>query len=126
MPCVLATLALAGCGGETRATKTTTTPQRTASPMEAADCLNTVQFIVEHGARTVSGSAPDGVNFTATFYGSEAAAKAELARLNPTYAVTMGKAVIDFHGNPPRHPGGAPMVLIHDDLVTLRHCILPR
>src|SRR5438067_621809 len=83
-----------------------TTPQRTASPTEAADCLNTVQFLVDHGVRTVTGSAPDGVNFIARFYGSDAEANAALSRLNPKYAVVMGRAVINFAGNPPAHPGG--------------------
>jgi hypothetical protein len=31
--------------------------------------------------------------------------------------------VINYSGNPPLHPGEAPMKLINLDLRTLRHCI---
>jgi hypothetical protein len=37
----------------------------------------------------------------------------------------IGEALIDFRGNPPAHKGGEPMRLDHDDLLTLRSCILP-
>src|SRR5260221_14381879 len=96
-------VALAGCGGGTKATQTTTLPHRTASPSEAAACLNNDQFLVDHGPRTVSGSAPAGVIFIVRFYNSRAEAHAARARLNPKYSVVMGKTVIDFAGNPPFH-----------------------
>jgi hypothetical protein len=123
---VPAVLVLAGCGGGTKAISTTTVPQRTASPSEAAKCLNDDLFTVDHGRRTVSGSAPDGVLFIVRFYDSRAEAHAARRRLDPKYAVVMGSAVINYAGNPPRHRGGPPRVLIHDDFGTLRHCILPR
>ena len=123
---MLAVLALAGCGGGAKPTPTTTVSQRTASPAEAAACLNNDQFLVDHGPHTVSGSAPAGVVFIARFYNSRSEAHAARARLNPKYSVVIGKTVINFAGNPPFHRGGKPRVLVHDDLITLRACILPR
>ena len=116
----------AGCGGGHQVTTTTPLPPvRTASPADAAACLNFDQFIVEAQGRVIRGSAPDGVTFTARFYRTPAEALTAFARLDPFYATTMGAAVIDYHGNPPAHRGGQPMRLIHDDFATLRHCILP-
>jgi hypothetical protein len=123
---VLVVLA-AGCGGGDKVAITTTAPPvRTASPADAADCLNSDQFLVEAHGQVIRGNAPDGVAFTARFYRTPAQALAALARLDPLYATSMGAAVIDYRGNPPAHRGGEPMKLIHDDFATLRHCILPR
>jgi hypothetical protein len=121
-------LLAAGCGGggKVATTTTPTKPVRTASAAVAADCLNADQFLVEVVGRVIRGNAPDGVSFTIRFYRTPAQAHAALARLNPVYAASMGAAVIDYHGNPPAHAGGRPMRLIHDDFVTLRHCLLPR
>ena len=63
----------------------------------------------------MTGNAPDGVTFVVRFYGSPAQAAGAVARLNPKYSRVMGAAVIDFHGKPPAHPGGAPRALIRDD-----------
>ena len=112
----------AGCGGGKRATPTTVAT-RTATPYAAAVCLNSDAFIVDAEGRRVSGSSPGGVNFTVTFYKSPAAAAASLARLDPAYSAAIAAAVVDYSGNPPLHPGGAPMALIHNDLATLRLCI---
>jgi hypothetical protein len=124
----LLVLLAAGCGGGGKVTTTTTPskPVRTASAAVAADCLNSDQFLVEVVGRVVRGNAPDGVSFTIRFYRTPAQAQAARARLSPLYARAIGAAVIDYHGNPPAHPGGRPMVLIHDDFATLRHCLLPR
>jgi len=118
-------LLVAGCGGETKVA-TTTTPARTAGPSDVAECLNTVQFLVEVTGRTVTGNAPDGVAFVIRFYSSDAQAAAAAARLGARYSRAMGRTVIDYRGNPPAHPGGEPRVLIRDDFATLRHCIQPR
>jgi len=116
-----------GCGGGGNVAPTTppVPPQRTASPDEAAQCLNSDQFLVEAGRSTVKGSAPDGLAFTVRFYPSVAEALAAFARLDPLYASAMGSAVIDYHGNPPAHHGGKPMRLVQDDFATLHHCLLP-
>ncbi|HZQ04211.1 MAG TPA: hypothetical protein VFA88_09350 [Gaiellaceae bacterium] len=94
--------------------------------MATADCLNSVEFLVEAKGATVTGNAPDGVAFVIRFYRSDAEAAAAAARLGPKFSRAIGRAVVDDRGNPPAHPGGPPMVLIHDDFASLRHCILPR
>jgi len=122
----LVTLLSAGCGGETKVVTTTAAPVRTASAADAADCLNSDQFLVEVSGADITGNAPDGVAFVIRFYHSRTEASAAAARLNPKYARAMGAAVIDYHGNPPARPGGPPMVLIRDDFKTLQHCLLLR
>ena len=76
--------------------------------------------------RKIRGSSPGGINFTVTFYRSIRAANVASAHLDPTHATVIGATVVNDAGNPPLHPGGPPMTLIHDDLATLRHCIEPR
>jgi hypothetical protein len=122
---VLATLALAGCGGGTRDATPPQLPTRTASPNAAADCLNATLFLVQAEPHVVRGSAPDGVNFVARFYRTPAAATAALIRLDSRYALAMGATVIDYSGNPPARPGGPPRSLITNDIKALRHCITP-
>jgi hypothetical protein len=128
LPCLLAAAAAAGCGGAVKAKQAEPViHQRTATPTGAKDCLNMDQFIVEMDKPTVlTGSAPDAVTFVVKFYRSDAQAAAAAQRMHPRYTATMGKAVIDFRGNPPAHKGGLPRILIRLDLVTLRHCLLPR
>jgi hypothetical protein len=113
-----------GCGGGNRAGPHRGFLLKTASPMAAAVCLNEDQFLVEPGPGRVRGSSPEGVNFVVRFYGSTAAANAALARTSHRFGARFGTAVVDFTGNPPPHPGGAPRVLKHIDLVTIRHCVL--
>ncbi len=113
--------------GKTRA-PTTTVVTRTATPYDAALCLNSDTFVVASAGRQVSGSSPGGINFTVTFYQSHrpAAAAAAVARLQPCQYVDdrFAAAVVNDAGNPPPHPGGAPMTLTYDEkLATLRHCI---
>jgi hypothetical protein len=112
----------AGCGGG-GSTTTTTVQTRTATPDAAAVCLNSDTFLVQAAGKRISGSSPAGVNFTVTFYKSPAAAAAARARLDPAYSAAIAATVVDYSGNPPLHPGGAPMALVYDELATLRLCI---
>jgi hypothetical protein len=121
-------LLLTGCGRSASTTTTTTargglafTP---ATPHDAALCLNQDQFLVEEATTTVAGSSPEGVNFTVRFYRSTSAANAAAVRANRRYTARFGRVVVNFAGNPPAHPGQAPRVLKHVDLVTIRHCVL--
>jgi hypothetical protein len=123
LPWLLSAVVLAGCGSATTATTTTTRPVRSTSPDRAATCLNSVAFLVEAAPKAVSGSAPDGVTFTMTFYRSQAAARAARARLKPRFSAVVATTVVDFAGNPPAHRGGSAMTLNHLDLVTIRHCV---
>jgi hypothetical protein len=119
---VVLVVTAAGCGGGKRAA-TTTVVTRTASPAAAAVCLNSDTFVVQATDTQITGSSPGGINFMVTFYKTPAAATAALAGRDPIYARTIAATVIDDSGNPPLHPGGKPMRLIHDDFATLRHCI---
>ena len=117
---------LTGCGGRAQ---TPTVPHgglvmTTATPHDAAVCLNQDQFLVEEATTTVAGSSPEGVNFVVRFYRSNAAANAALVRAGHRYTARFGRVVVNFAGNPPPHPGQAPRVLKHIDLVTIRHCVL--
>jgi hypothetical protein len=118
----LLVLAAVGCGGG-GSTTTTTVPIRTATPAAAAECLNSVAFLVEPARKRVRGSSPGGVNFTVNFYESPAAAAAALAPRDPEYSAAIASTVVDWSGNPPLHPGGLPMTLVNNDLASLRNCI---
>jgi hypothetical protein len=116
---------LTGCGGGS----TTTTGHgglalTTATPHDAALCLNQDQFLVEEATGSVTGSSPEGVNFIVRFYRSSAAASAALAKTGHRYTARFGTVVVDFAGNPPLHRGGQPRILKQIDLVTIRHCVL--
>jgi hypothetical protein len=119
---VLLVLVPTGCGSGHHAAKTQVVT-RTATPYDAAVCLDTDTFLVNADGSRVTGSSPGGINFVATFYRSPAAAAAAFAHHDPEYATRMAAAVIDYSGNPPLHPGGKPMRLTYDELATLRHCI---
>jgi hypothetical protein len=119
---VLVALVATGCGGGKRSVAPGVVT-RTATPYDAALCLDSDTFVVAAAGRQVSGSSPGGVNFTVTFYKSPAAAAAALSHLNATYATALAATVVDYAGNPPAHPGGAPMTLTYDELATLRLCI---
>jgi hypothetical protein len=122
---VLLVLATAGCGGGGGKRASTQQLTRMNSPGAAAGCLNTDLFIVSQSGDQVSGSSPGGVNFTVTFHKTAGAAVTAAGRRHPAYTIRLGTAVVDDFGNPPAQPGGAPMRLTHDDIVTLRHCIQP-
>jgi hypothetical protein len=94
--------------------------------VSAASCLNQDQFVVEPGRRSVKGSSPEGVNFTATFYETRAAANAAFARVGRGFRARYATVVVNFAGNPPPHPGAAPRVLKDVDLATIRHCVVTR
>jgi hypothetical protein len=120
--CVLVALTATACGGGKRSAQSRIVT-RTATPYAAAQCLNSDTFVVSQAGREISGSSPGGVNFTLRFYKSPAAAIIALSRLNAQYAAAIAATVVDYGGNPPLHPGGAPMILTHDEFATLRHCI---
>ena len=120
-------LLLTGCGGGS--TTATTTHHgglnlTTSTPYDAAVCLNQDQFLVQAATTSIAGSSPEGVNFIVRFYRSNAAANDALVRTGHRYTARFGRVVVDFGGNPPPHPGQAPRVLKHVDLVTIRHCVL--
>jgi hypothetical protein len=119
-------LLLTGCGGggSTTTTRHGGLSLTTATPHDAALCLNQDQFLVEEATTSVAGSSPEGVNFIVRFYRSSAAADAALVRTGRRYTARFGRAVVNFAGNPPAHPGQAPRVLKQIDLVTIRHCVL--
>ena len=122
---MLVALVATGCGGGKRPVAPGVVT-RTATPYDAALCLDSDTFVVASAGRQVSGSSPGGVNFTVTFYKSPAAAAAALSHLDAKYATAIAATVVDYAGNPPAHPGGAPMTLTYDELATLRHCIALR
>jgi hypothetical protein len=122
LSCVLVVFTATACGGGKPAAGLRIVT-RTATPYAAAVCLNSDTFVVSQAGREISGSSPGGVNFTIRFYKSPAAAAAALSRLNAQYAAAIAATVVDYAGNPPLHPGGAPMILTHDEFATLRHCI---
>ena len=117
---------LTGCGGgSATTTRHGGLALTTATPYDAAVCLNQDQFLVEAATTSVSGSSPEGVNFIVRFYSSAAAADAAVVRAgHRRYSARFGKAMVDFAGNPPPRPGQAPRVLKHVDLITIRHCVL--
>lgn len=116
---------LTGCGGSSTTTRHGGLALTTATPYDAAVCLNQDQFLVQAATTSLSGSSPEGVNFVARFYGSTAAANAAVARAgHRRYAARFGRVVVDFAGNPPPRPGQAPRTLKHVDLITIRHCVL--
>jgi hypothetical protein len=94
------------------------------SAATAATCLNSDQFVVEPGTKTVRGSSPEGVNFTVRFYETARAARAAYARVGSRFGAKYATAVVNFAGNPPPHPGAPPRVLKDIDLATIRHCVL--
>jgi hypothetical protein len=116
-----------GCGGHQSAPQPTTTIKITAvSAARAATCLNSDQFIVEPGEKSLRGSSPQGVNFTVRFYGTRRAANAAYARVGTRFGARFATAVVNFAGNPPPHRGAPPRVLKDIDLATIRHCVLRR
>jgi len=118
---------LTGCGSGSTTTTTTSgggLALTTATPHDAAMCLNSDQFLVSEATTSVAGSSPEGVNFVVRFYRSAAAANAARAHAGVRYTARFGMTVVDFGGNPPPHAGGSPRILNHVDLVTIRHCVL--
>ncbi len=122
-------LTLAGCGGHTQQTtssKAIVAAPSSRSPSTVATCLNGRSFLVQASPHRVSGSAPDGVNFTVTFFASEQAALTATAShhyrtqiILPTIDVG-----IDDTGNPPAKAGGKARTLAAVDLHTIVVCVL--
>jgi len=105
---LLASLALGGCGG---------------SGASVADCLNAKSFLVEESANVIRGSSAHGVNFTLRVYAQAAAARRAFGEAHRPSSALLGDAVVDFSGNPPGSPGGAPRTLSRGDLATIRACL---
>jgi hypothetical protein len=106
---LLAPLALAGCGGR---------------PPTIAGCLNARGFLVQEQASVIRGSSPRGVSFTLTLYPTARAARRADAQAGAANARLFGDAVVDFAGNPPGSPGGAPGKLSRAALTAIRRCLL--
>jgi hypothetical protein len=116
---------LAGCGGKQSAPQPRTTfVFKAVSAATAATCLNSDQFLVQPGEKSVRGSSPEGVNFTVKFYETSRAANAAYARVGRRFGAKYATAVVNFAGNPPPHPGAPPRVLKDIDLATIRHCVI--
>ena len=125
----LAILTLAGCGGGTKKTATSTPFEAVPvkrSPSTVARCLNDRSFLVQATPHRVSGSSPGGINFSVTFFQSSAAAR--VAQATHHYLTQIVSATsnvgIDDSGNPPAKPGGPPRALAGIDLHTIVVCIL--
>jgi hypothetical protein len=131
---LLTTLALAGCGGGTQQTVSSTAIKAVSieavstsrSPGTIATCLNGRGFLVDASPHRISGSSPGGVNFTVMFFGTTQAA--EVAKTTHHYVKRIISRTtnvgIDDSGNPPAHAGGKPMTLPAVDLHTIVVCIL--
>jgi hypothetical protein len=83
-------LLLAGCGGKPRPT--------------LAGCLNDAGFLVRRTGKGVIGTSPGGVAFTLTLYADASAARGRIALLPPRTAARIGRAVVDWQGNPASSP----------------------
>ena len=79
-------LVLAACGGKPHPT--------------LADCLNDAGFLVRGSGKAVSGTSPGGVAFSVTLYPDASVARSRLALRSPRTALRIGRAVVDWHGNP--------------------------
>jgi len=125
----LAILILAGCGGGTKRTASSTPIEAapmSRSPGTVATCLNGRGFLVQASPHHVSGSSPGGVNFAVTFFANaQAADTASTTHHYLTQIISTTTDVgIDDSGNPPAHPGGKPRALEAVDLHTIVVCIL--
>lgn len=104
--CALLALALAGCGGTS-----------------VADCLNGQGFLVVEHADVVRGSSAHGVNFTLTLYRGRSDAALAYRAEDHADAALLGRAVVDFAGNPAASRGRAPGKLSREALATIERCV---
>jgi hypothetical protein len=104
---LLVLFAISGCGGK----------QPTV-----AGCLAAKGFLVQ-GTDVVQGTSGAGVSFTLTIYATTSAAKRAFAAGGEASAALIGRAVVDFSGNPPASPGAAPGRLSKSALATIGDCL---
>jgi hypothetical protein len=126
---LLAALAvLAGCGGGGKSSSgggggggvSGTHP----SGIEVGNCLNNDEnFLVQPEENSVDGESPGGVNFTLTFYPTNAAAAAAAKKKNPKFTALVEDAVIDFRGNPSPYAGAPGAKISQTELAAIKRCI---
>ena len=124
---VAAVAALAGCGGSKSSGggdggggSSGTHP----SGIKVGDCLNSDEnFLVQPEEDAVNGESPGGVNFTLTFYPTNAAAAAAAKKKNPKFTALVEDAVIDFRGNPSPYEGAPPARISKSELDAIKRCI---
>jgi hypothetical protein len=94
------------------------------SGIKVGDCLNADEnFLVQPEENSVNGESPGGVNFTLTFYPSNAAAAAAAKKKNPKFTALVEDAVIDFRGNPSPYAGAPPAKISQTELAAIKRCI---
>jgi hypothetical protein len=94
------------------------------SGITVGNCLNSDEnFLVQPSEDSVDGESPAGVNFTLTFYASNAAASAAAKKKNPKFTALVEDAVIDFRGNPSPYAGAPPAKISKSELDAIKRCI---
>jgi hypothetical protein len=126
---LVAVAVLAGCGGGSKSSSGGgggggggggTHP----SGIDVGNCLNDDEnFLVQPEENSVNGESPGGVNFTLTFYPSNAAAAAAAKKKNAKFTALVEDAVIDFRGNPSPYAGAPPAKISKTELNAIKRCI---
>jgi hypothetical protein len=94
------------------------------SGIDVGNCLNSDEnFLVQPEVDAVNGESPGGVNFTLTFYTSNAAAAAAAKKKNAKFTALVEDAVIDFRGNPSPYAGAPPAKISQTELAAIKRCI---
>jgi hypothetical protein len=94
------------------------------SGIDVGNCLNDNEnFLVQPEENAVNGESPGGVNFTLTFYDSNAAAAAAAKKKNAKFTALVEDAVIDFRGNPSPYAGAPGAKISQSELAAIKRCI---